>query len=255
MRKIPELKCFLEEKYLLFNQPEFVTNDPISIPHLFNKKEDIEIAAFLTASITWGKREQTIKNARLLMKLMENTPHDFVLNAGKEDKIVLNKFVHRTFNGSDCLFFLEALKNIYINHGGLEQLFTNEFTANNTKLAISNFRKVFFKISHLNRNEKHIANPAKGSAVKRINMFLRWMVRNDNRGVDFGLWKNISPAKLMIPLDVHSGNVARKLNLLKSNQNNWNSVEELTLNLKEFDSTDPVKYDFALFGLGIFEKF
>lgn len=254
-----ELFEFLEEKYEDYNKPSFIENDPISIPHLFSKKEDIEIAGFLTAAISWGQRKTIINNARKLLQMMDGSPYDFILNAAKKDMEPFRNFKHRTFNGTDCLCFLQALQNIYKNHYGLENVFTNPISSGQSGNVVFNtlinFRKIFFSLPHPARSEKHISNPEKGASAKRLNMFLRWMVRNDNRGVDFGLWKNIPPYQLLCPLDVHSGNVARKLGLLKRRQNDWMAVIELTDALKKFDERDPVKYDFALFGLGVFENF
>ena len=248
-----ELKTFLDEKYDQYNREPFIQNDPVSIPHTLSKKEDIEIAAFLTATIAWGQRVTIIKNAKNLISLMDKAPHDFIMHAEKRDIIGIREFKHRTFNGEDLTFFLHSLQNIYRHYGGLEKVFTVE--DNDVKSAIVRFKEIFFAPAHPVRSRKHVSDPSKGSAAKRINMFLRWMVRNDKRGVDFGLWKEVSPSALFMPLDVHSGNVARKLGLLSRKQNDWQAVEELTLRLRMFDAEDPVKYDFALFGLGVFEKF
>ena len=237
-----------------YNQVSFITTDPISIPRQFTRKEDIEISGFLTAIISWGRRDQIIKSANHLMDLMEYSPYEFVLNAGRFELKKLTNFYYRTFNADDTLFLVEALKKIYTNMGGLEQVAFEGFSRNGTiKDAILNIRNQILQSEHLKRSEKHLANPNKGSAAKRLNMFLRWMVRQDNTGVDFGLWKSIPQSKLMCPLDVHSGRVARNLGLLKRKQDDWKSVEELTERLKVFDPDDPVKYDFALFGMGVFE--
>lgn len=250
-----ELKEFLDAKVLEYNHPKFLEDDPLQIPHLYNQKEDIEISAFLTATIAWGNRKSIINNAARLMGLMGNTPYDFVMNHSQDDLDVLSSFVHRTFNGTDLGYFVISLQNIYKNHGGLEAVFSEYQSKDSMQPAISNFKELFFELPHQNRTQKHVSNPNKGSAAKRINMFLRWMVRDNSTGVDFGLWKDISPAKLSCPLDVHSGNVARKLNLLKRKQNDAKALQELDKNLRKLDATDPVKYDFALFGLGVFEKF
>ncbi len=249
------LKDLLDEKVVKYNHPDFIATDPISVPHAFSKKEDIEISSFLTATIAWGQRVTILRNAKLLMQHMDNQPHDFVMNAGADDLRKLSGFVHRTFNGDDCLFFVEALKHFYLNCGGLEKAFSNGLKGEDSNIldAIVSFRDSFLEAPHLLRSRKHLANPATGSTAKRINMFLRWMVRNDDKGVDFGLWKQLSPAQLYCPLDVHVGNVARRLGLLIRTQNDWRAVEELTVNLRKFDSDDPVKYDFALFGMGVFE--
>lgn len=252
----PELKNFLDEKYNQYNCFSFIETDPISIPHQFSRKEDIEIAAFLSATIAWGQRTTIIRNANKLMQLMDGQPYEFLLNAPVEDPERFDSFVHRTFNGIDCTYFMRALSAIYREGGGLEQLFSKGLTIDGTvKTAITYFREQFLSFEPQHRTGKHIANPSTGSSAKRINMFLRWMVRPSSCGVDFGIWNSIPITALMMPLDVHSGNVARKLGLLVRPQNDWQAVEELTANLRLFDPTDPVKYDFALFGLGAFEKF
>lgn len=250
-----ELKEFLDEKVLEYNNPKFIESDPIQVPHQFSIKEDIEICGFLTATIAWGKRQMIIKNANRMIELMGNSPYDFVLNHSEKELKQSLSFVHRTFNGIDFAFFIKSLQNIYQNHGGLESVFSQFSDDENNKQVIHQFKKVFFEIPHQQRTTKHVSDPIKGSASKRINMYLRWMVRNDNSGVDFGLWKNIPMSKLSCPLDVHSGNVARKLGILTRNQNDWKALEELDFNLRQLDSKDPTKYDFALFGLGVFEKF
>jgi len=256
MLSTSELKDFLEEKHDQYNRPEFIESDPISIPHLFSKKEDIEISGFLSATIAWGNRKMIVRNAKRVVELMDYSPFDFVLNFSDKDLKPFENFVHRTFNGTDCIYFLESLRNIYQNHNGLEAVFLKEIkNTGSVKDAIIYFRNVFFELPFPDRTGKHVANPEKNSSAKRINMFLRWMVRNDSRGVDFGLWEKIKPAGLFCPLDVHSGNISRKLGLLNRKINDWKAVDELTSNLGAFDKTDPVKYDFALFGLGIFEKF
>ncbi|WP_282136089.1 TIGR02757 family protein [Seonamhaeicola maritimus] len=250
-----ELKEFLDEKVIQYNNPKFIESDPIQIPHQFSKKEDIEIAGFLTATIAWGNRKSIIKNANRLMHLMDNSPYEFVLNHTESELEKLMFFVHRTFNGDDCIQFIKSLKNIYINHSGLESLFVQHAKKDSLQIAITKFKEVFFEIDHLPRTQKHVSDPLKNSAAKRINMYLRWMVRQDNAGVDFGIWKNISPSQLSCPLDVHSGNVARKLGLLKRKQNDAKALNELDKFLRKLDPNDPVKYDFALFGLGVFENF
>lgn len=249
-----DIKGFLDEMAARYDRPGFIDGDPISIPHLFDRKEDREIAGFLTATISWGQRRTIVENGMRLVQLMDFQPHDFVLQAGEAGIHRLHRFQHRTFNGSDCLYFMHSLRNIYRNHGGLEKAFggCGELPV---KERIQRFRALFFEMPAPARVYKHVADPGAGSAAKRINMFLRWMVRKDGRGVDFGIWDSIPPAQLMCPLDVHSGRVARKLGLLCRQQNDWKAVEELTATLRSFDPDDPVKYDFALFGLGIFEKF
>jgi uncharacterized protein (TIGR02757 family) len=250
------IKSFLDGKILLFNRAEFIETDPIQIPSLFSTKEDIEIAGFLAATIAWGQRPTIIRNAYRLIMLMQNDPYEFLMNSEEQDWDVFQDFKHRTFNGTDCIYFLKALKNIYLNHGGLEQVFNEGFRSSDSVFsALVHFRKVFFELEHEHRTEKHAPDVEKGAAAKRLNMFLRWMIRSDHSKVDFGLWREIPTSALMLPLDVHTGNVARKLGLLSRTSNDWRAVEEITAKLREFDPNDPVKYDFALFGLGVFEKF
>ncbi|MRH99288.1 TIGR02757 family protein [Kriegella sp. EG-1] len=250
-----ELKEFLDAKVKQYNKPKFLESDPIQIPHQFSKKEDIEISGFLTATIAWGNRKSIITNANKLMERLGNSPHDFVINHEKKDLEALKGFVHRTFNDEDATFFISSLKNIYKNHDGLEAAFSIGMEETSMQPAISNFKKIFFEIPHQLRTTKHVGDPLKGSAAKRINMFLRWMVRNNATNVDFGIWKSILSSQLSCPLDVHSGNVARKLKLLNRKQNDAKALAELDKNLRTLDPIDPVKYDFALFGLGVFEKF
>ena len=250
-----EIKSFLDQKVEQYNHPKFIESDPIQIPHQFSKKEDIEIAGFLTATIAWGKRQMIIKNANKMMTLLDNVPFDFVVNHSDKDLKSIEHFVHRTFNLDDFKFFIQSLQNIYKNHQGLESVFAKNITNENTVNTIHQFKKVFFEMPHLQRTTKHVSDPLKGSAAKRINMFLRWMVRNDTKGVDFGLWNSIKPSVLSCPLDVHSGNVARKLGLINRKQNDAKALLELDTNLRKLDPKDPVKYDFALFGLGVFEGF
>jgi len=250
-----ELKEFLDEKAVFYNQPKFIESDPVQIPHLFTKKEDIEIAGFLVAIISWGNRKSIIANGNRLMDLMGNAPYHFITQYSESDAEKFSGFVHRTFNEVDLDYFVKALQNIYLNHGGLEKVFSDLAEENSLQPAIHHFKKLFFSLPHPERTEKHISDPFKNSAAKRINMFLRWMVREGKTGVDFGIWKTISPSTLSCPLDVHSGNVARKLGLLKRKQNDAKAVSELDNELRKLDPKDPVKYDFALFGLGVFEKF
>ena len=249
-----ELKEFLDEKAALYENIDFIESDPIQIPHQYTLKEDIEIAGFLSATIAWGNRKMIINNASKMMELMGNSPYDFVMNHTEDDLEKFDGFVHRTFNAEDFKFFIQSLRNIYTEHKGLETVLLPEGN-DNYQLAISNFKKIFFDIPHLPRTQKHVSDPVKGSAAKRINMYLRWMVRDAKKGVDFGIWKSHNPAHLHCPLDVHTGNIARKLGVLKRKQNDWKSIQELDFILRKFDKSDPVKYDFALFGLGVFEKF
>jgi uncharacterized protein (TIGR02757 family) len=250
-----QLKDFLDTKVEQYNQPRFIESDPIQIPHQFSKKEDVEIAAFLTATIAWGNRKSIINNAKRMMQLLDNAPYQFVMQHEENDLGALMPFVHRTFNGEDFIQFIQSLQHIYRNHNGLESVFTTHSETFSTQKAIHQFKKTFFEIDHLSRTQKHVSDPMKNSAAKRINMFLRWMVRNDANGVDFGIWESLSPAQLSCPLDVHSGNVARKLGLLKRKQNDGKALAELDTTLRKLDKNDPVKYDFALFGLGVFENF
>lgn len=250
-----ELKEFLDEKVIEYNNPRFLESDPIQIPHRFSKKEDIEISGFLTATIAWGNRKSIINNAQNMMGLLDNSPHDFVMNHTKADLGTLENFIHRTFNGTDLVYFIQSLKNIYENHEGLEGIFTQNQGKTSLLPTISIFKEHFFELPFERRTMKHVSDPLKGSAAKRLNMYLRWMVRNANTQVDFGLWQHIPASKLSCPLDVHSGNVARKLKLLKRKQNDAKALAELDRNLRRLDPADPVKYDFALFGLGVFEKF
>ena len=250
-----EIKSFLDYKADLYENENFIENDPVSIPHLFSKKEDIEISAFITSTISWGLRKTILNNAKKIVDMMDLSPFEFVQNHTKSDLIPLSKFVHRTFNGNDLIFFIKSLKNIYLNHGGLENLFKPNNLGENMGQVIHQMKKTFFSISHQGRTKKHISDPMKGSAAKRLNMFLRWMVRSKKKKVDFELWKSISPSQLSCPLDIHSGRVARKLKILKRSQNDFKATQELDLNLRKFNTIDPVKYDFALFGLGVFENF
>ncbi len=249
-----EIKLLLDSKIFAYNRLDFIDTDPVQIPHRYSRKEDIEIAGFLTATIAWGQRKSIIKNASALMDLMDNTPFEFLLDANDADWQRVSQFVHRTFNGNDCLFFLKSLKNIYQEFNGLENVFNAGFQKDNTIFtALEHFRKVFLSIPHDKHVSKHVSDVTANSAAKRLNMFLRWMVRNDGNEVDFGLWKKIPASALMLPLDVHTGDVARALGILSRTQNDWKSVIEITNVLRTFDANDPIKYDFALFGIGVFE--
>jgi uncharacterized protein (TIGR02757 family) len=244
-----ELQEFLIFKSDLYEHPDFINYDPIQIPKKFSTKEDIEIAAFLIATIAWGNRQSIIKSGEKLMRIMGNSPYDFIMNynPGKE-----YDFVHRTFNSKDLAYFFIALKHCYQN-GGLEKQFLS--SDKNLKNRIVTFRTIFLSLNSEARTIKHVSNPEAGSAAKRLVMFLRWMVRSNAKGVDFGLWKSVSPSELYIPLDVHTGNIARKLGILQRKQNDWKTNEELRNVLLKLDPTDPARFDFALFGLGAFEKF
>lgn len=246
-----EVRELLEEAYERYASPSFIANDPIQIPRSFPARSDAEMIGFLTATIAWGQRVTIINNAKKLVALMDGAPHDFILNASDSEMHRLERFVHRTFNGVDLLHFVRGLRHLYTAHGGLEQAFLEQGTFGGAATAITRFKQRFFEVEHQARTQKHVADPGKGSNAKRINMFLRWMVRPNDRGVDIGIWKNIKPAELMVPLDVHTGRVSRELGLLERRQDDWKAVEELTARLREFDPVDPVKYDLALFGMGI----
>lgn len=249
-----ELKEFLDSKYEQYNQKKFIESDPIQVPHNFTSKEDIEISSFLTATIAWGQRKTIIKNSFKMMDLLDNSPYDYIINSTEKEIDKLN-IKHRTFNEIDFRYFIKKLKYIYKDYGNLENLFFENLKGNTMHNSIHNFKSLFFKNNYPLRTTKHISDPFKGSACKRVNMFLRWMVRKDSNGVDFGIWNKISPSHLSCPLDVHSGRVARKLGILNRTQNDHKAVIELDNKLRIFDSNDPVKYDFSLFGLGVFEGF
>lgn len=250
-----ELKDFLDAKVIQYNTLDFIDSDPIQIPHRFSLKEDIEIAAFLTATIAWGNRKMIINNSKRMMALMGDSPYDFVMEHSETQLERLEGFVHRTFNSDDLVTFIKALQHLYNNHNGMEAAFAKNQQPFTMQPGIAEFKKLFFEVNHEQRTTKHVSDPLQGSAAKRINMFLRWMVREDKNGVDFGIWKSIPMAALSCPLDVHSGNVARKLGLLTRKQNDGKALAELDYNLRKLDAADPVKYDFALFGLGVFEGF
>lgn len=245
------LKDFLDKKSDQYNSPDFIASDPVSIPHRFSKKADIEIAGFLVAVISWGNRKAILKSADKMLGYMGHTPHDFILNFNQTDLDFIQKqTIHRTFSGEDFSFFLKSLRRIYSENSSMENLFLLKENENNFGPAIDRFRSVFLN-GESHRSQKHLSSPYKNSSAKRLIMFLRWMVRQDRRGVDFGIWSNLKMEKLSVPLDVHTGNISRKLGLLSRKQNDWRSVEELDKILRVLDSADPAKYDFALFGLGI----
>lgn len=250
-----ELKEFLDEKVELYNRPAFIELDPISIPHRYTDKGDIEIAGFLAATIAWGNRKMILKSSARMMEILEDSPYEFIVNSSDCELDQAVRFVHRTFNLVDLAYFLKALRHIYRDRGGLETIFETHKTSGSLQPAIHELHKIFFELPHEKRTERHVSDPFKGSAAKKINMYLRWMIRKDNKGVDFGLWDSISPSILSCPLDIHSGNIARKLGILKRKQNDAKAVAELDNALRGFDPEDPVKYDFALFGLGAIEKF
>ena len=252
------VKQVLDAKVIFYNQPAFIKDDPVSIPHLFSKKQDIEIAGFFAAIFSWGNRTTIINKSKELLQLMDYAPHDFCMQHSNADLKKLEKFKHRTFNATDLLYFIEFFKFHYTQQDSLETAFTKGLRKKDATIenSLNEFYHYFFSLPDIpQRTRKHIASPEKNSGCKRLNMFLRWMVRRDNMGVDFGIWKNISPAQLICPIDVHVARVSKKFNLLSRNQTDWNAALELTAYLRTLDRTDPAKYDFALFGLGVVEKY
>jgi uncharacterized protein (TIGR02757 family) len=248
------LKEFLDKKVDEYNQPFFIPDDPICVPHQFSKKQDIEIAAFFSAIFSWGNRTTIIKKGMELMMLMDNAPYDFCANHNIEELKKLLEFKHRTFNATDLLYFIEFLKFHYSANDSLETAFTKWMNKNDGTIenGLIGFYHYFFSLPDAPpRTHKHIASPEKKSSCKRLNMFLRWMVRNDNKGVDFGLWKKISPSQLVCPIDLHVARVAKRFGFIERNQTDWQSALQLTKHLRILDQKDPVKYDFALFGLGV----
>ncbi len=253
--KITDLKSFLEEKVELFNQPAFIADDPICIPHLFSKKEDIEISGLMAAVLAWGQRVTIIRKCRELMSWMDDDPYQFILHHRENDLKPFGQFKHRTFNGTDALYFIEALNSIYREYTSLEEVFVVPPTEKTLEQGLIRFHHRFFSIeTHPHRTKKHLPTPERKSTCKRINMYLRWMVRNDKKGVDFGIWKRISSSQLVCPCDVHVDRIGRRLKLIRRKQTDWLTALELTENLRKLDPLDPVKYDFALFGMGIEEK-
>lgn len=254
MNKQTTLSVFLNKKVDQYNQPSFISNDPVSIPHLFSKKQDIEIAGFFAAIFSWGNRTTIIQKSKELMQLMNNEPYQFCLQHTEKDIKRLLAFKHRTFNTTDLLYFIEFLKFHYTNYKSFEDAFTMH--GDTIEKMLVGFHHYFFSLEHIpERTRKHIATPERNSSCKRLNMFLRWMVRQDNNGVDFGIWKKISPAQLICPIDLHVSRVAKRLNILTRKQTDWQAAIELTDYLRTLDRNDPVKYDFALFGLGVMEKY
>lgn len=260
------LKEFLDKKVDEYNQPSFIKDDPISIPHLFSKKQDIEIAGFFAAIFSWGNRTTIINKSKELLQRMDMSPYEFCLDPDSNKLKRLKGFRHRTFNEDDLLSFIDFFRRHYNKHDSLETAFLpypqllSTFGEEGsgtpkTEIILNHFKKYFFSFDHLKRTEKHISSPLQKSTCKRLNMFLRWMVRKDDKGVDFGIWKKISPAQLICPLDLHVARVAKKLGLLKRKQSDWAAAVELTEALRKLDKDDPVRYDFALFNLGIVEKY
>ena len=256
-RNYKELKHFLDAKVALYNQPSFIANDPVCIPHLFTKKQDREIAGLFAAVLAWGNRTTIINNCNKLMGWMDGTPHDFILNHKDTDLKGFVSFVHRTFNATDLLYFIEFLQWHYRQHDSLECAFVpgEVYTEPTVAEALIHFHRHFFSIEHPERTKKHIATPERNSACKRINMYLRWMVRSDDKGVDMGLWKRIQPHQLICPLDVHVARVANRLGLIPDIRSNWNNAMLLTAELRHLNADDPAIYDYALFGLGAEERF
>jgi len=244
------IKDLLDQKALQYNVPEFIETDPVQIPRSFTLKEDIEIAAFLSATIAWGNRASVINNAKRMMAIMGESPYDFVMSHSETDLEKAEGFVHRTFKAGDFRTFIKGLQHIYTNHGGMEQIFTNNQTDGFLHHGIHEFKKKFFEIEHQQRTTKHIADPLKNSAAKRFHLFLKWMVRQDNGGVDIGIWKSIPTSVLSCPLDVHTGRVGRKLGFITIKPDNLKALTQLDQALRLFDANDPAKYDVALFGLG-----
>ena len=251
-RNIADLKSFLDDKAEQFNRPSFIVNDPLSVPRMFSKKQDIEIAGLFAAVLAWGQRITIIRKCTELMSWMDNAPYDFILHHREKDLKRISDFRHRTFNGTDALYFIHALRFIYTQYNTMEDIFVIPSSDTTTESGLVNFHHTFFSLpDHPHRTRKHLPTPERKSTCKRINMYLRWMVRDDGRGVDFGIWKNISPSQLVCPCDVHVDRVARKLKLIRRKQTDWLTALELTANLRKLDPEDPVRYDFALFGLGI----
>lgn len=254
---LPALQALLDAKVQQFNQAHFITNDPISIPHQFSRLQDIEISGFWVAMLSWGLRKTIIAKANQLLQRMDNAPYQFVLQHTPSDLRRLLDFKHRTFNATDTLYFIDFFRRYYSQHDSLETAFAQHLlpTDANVRAALAGFHHLFFDSPDApHRTRKHVSTPDRNSTCKRLNMFLRWMVRTDQQGVDFGLWKQLSPAQLLLPLDVHVDNIARQLGLIQRPQTDWKTVIELTNQLRQFDPTDPAKYDFALFGMGIDAK-
>jgi uncharacterized protein (TIGR02757 family) len=255
--EVTRLKNLLDEKVRLYNQPSFISGDPIVIPHSFSKEQDIEISGLFAAMLAWGNRNSIINNCRKLMGWMDSVPHDFILNHKDTDLKKMLGFAHRTFNATDLLYFIEFLQYHYQQYDSLEDAFAPEkkYAHDTVEQALIHFHNYFFSIEHPDRTRKHISTPQRKSACKRINMYLRWMVRKDKSDVDFGIWKKISPAQLVCPLDVHVARVAQRLGLIENDKSNWQNALQLTYHLRELNPKDPAVYDYALFGLGMAERY
>jgi uncharacterized protein (TIGR02757 family) len=249
--KLKEIKSYLDQQYLKYNQINFIENDPILIPHLYSRKEDIEISAFFAATFAWGQRITIINKSKLFLSLMDNDPYNFIIQAKANDLKPFKKFVHRTFNGDDAIFLIKQLQAIYQQYGSLENSFLYYHTSKELPITLAAWKNELLKTEPAHHCKKHFGNPLENSTAKRLLMFFRWMVRNDKHGVDFGIWKHFKPSELYIPLDVHTGNVSRMLGLLNRPQDDWKAVDELTTALRKMDAADPIKYDFALFGTGV----
>jgi uncharacterized protein (TIGR02757 family) len=248
------LKDFLDLKAEQFNHRGFIENDPVSVPHMFTKRQDIEIAGLFASLLAWGQRVTIIRKCKELLLAMDNDPHNFIVNHKPKDLRRFEGFKHRTFNSTDTLYFITALKSIYKQYASLEETFIVSPDETTIENGLIRFHDKFFSLKdHPHRTKKHVPTPVRKSTCKRICMYLRWMVRSDNKGVDFGLWKKISPAQLVCPCDLHVDRVSRQLKLIKRKQTDWQTALELTTNLRKFDPVDPVRYDFALFGLGVEE--
>ncbi len=251
-----DLKEFLDDRYRKYSNPSFIVNDPVSVPHGYSLKQDIEITGLWTAILSWGQRATIIRKAKELFSLMDKAPCEFILHHRANDLKKFLLFCHRTFNATDTLYFIHFLNYYYTRHESLEDLFLPQPGEMHTGPALERFREAFFSLPESpTRTKKHIPSPGRNSACKRLNMFLRWMVRPDSEGVDFGIWKRIGTDRLICPCDLHVERVSRNLGLITRNHADWKAAVELTNNLKLMDSADPVKYDYALFGLGIMEKF
>lgn len=251
-----ELKALLEELHDKYNNPDFIEADPISVPHSFSAPLDREVAGFLAATIAWGNRKAIVKSAHRMMRFMDNAPSDFVLNASDAELEHLNSYVHRTFNGEDFKAFVRGLRHIIKGWGSVGGYFEKGYSEHHDlRPVLSSFRRNFFAVEHLTRSEKHLSSIDKGAACKRLCMYLRWFVRHDDRGVDFGQWQGIPMSALYMPLDVHTGRLGRSFGLLNRKQSDWKAVEELTASLREFSADDPTRYDYSLFGAGITQIF
>lgn len=253
-----EVKEYLDALCLKYNCAEFIDQDPVSVPHRYTRPEDVEIAGFLAATIAWGRRPLIVRNAMRMMELMDDAPYQYVTQSAASDWTTLMPFVHRTFNGGDFVYFVRALQYIYLSQGGLGGFFRASYRRHETLRAVlSEFWQLFFspELEPRSAHTRHLSSVDKGAACKRLNMYLKWMVRSDRNGVDFGLWNDAIPSSaLYLPLDVHTANTSRALGLLGRRQNDWRAVEEITSVLRDFDAADPVRYDYALFCAGIYKE-